>query len=378
MGNTCKLDLSDLFSWTWFLGQAMRGICGGNVGGVKRLCCGLCSSEFMPHFPMTLFCTTSFSHVCVAEKVAADSGLCGGVQAWMLPMISASWSGFVGFNWCLVGDRIGAPGGSGHKKSACNAGDQVWSLGQKDPPGEGNGNPHQYSCLENTLDGGAWKATVHGVTKGQTRLSDITFSFFLSGNRRGHESVPFSPKGRKWRVLIPQPDILYGLQAKRETEPTPPTRASGGRIHGRPISLRMGWNFLHKHRPGSDGGSSETFRSEWAGIWLGNPPFGGPHPVISRTTFTTCRLNLESNLGLLSAYSVQVVCQGMNMGRFLKPSQQLLEDIWFLVVKDEKSKLWGPWSGGLQGLHPQWRCGMASPSVISFWKLHPKRLWKSS
>ena len=41
-------------------------------------------------------------------------------------------------------------------------------------PGEGNGNPVQYSCLENSMDGGAWWATVHGVTKGQTRLSDFT------------------------------------------------------------------------------------------------------------------------------------------------------------------------------------------------------------
>ena len=41
-------------------------------------------------------------------------------------------------------------------------------------PREGNGNPLQYSCLENSMDGGAWWATVHGVTKGQTRLSDFT------------------------------------------------------------------------------------------------------------------------------------------------------------------------------------------------------------
>ena len=43
--------------------------------------------------------------------------------------------------------------------------------------GEGNGTPLQYSCLENPMDGGAWKATVHGVAVGQTRLSDFTFTF---------------------------------------------------------------------------------------------------------------------------------------------------------------------------------------------------------
>ena len=44
--------------------------------------------------------------------------------------------------------------------------------------GEGNGKPLQYSCLENPMDGGAWQAVVHGVTKSQTRLSDFTFFHF--------------------------------------------------------------------------------------------------------------------------------------------------------------------------------------------------------
>ena len=46
-------------------------------------------------------------------------------------------------------------------------------------PREENGNPFQYSCLENPKDGEAWKATVHGVAKSQTRLSDFTFTFTL-------------------------------------------------------------------------------------------------------------------------------------------------------------------------------------------------------
>ena len=45
-------------------------------------------------------------------------------------------------------------------------------------PGEGNGNPLQYSCLENPMDRGAWQATVHGFAKSQTRLNDFTFTFF--------------------------------------------------------------------------------------------------------------------------------------------------------------------------------------------------------
>ena len=53
----------------------------------------------------------------------------------------------------------------------------VQSLGWEDFPGEGNGNPLQYSCLENPMDRGAWWATVHRVTKSWTRLSDFTFHF---------------------------------------------------------------------------------------------------------------------------------------------------------------------------------------------------------
>ena len=54
---------------------------------------------------------------------------------------------------------------------------RVRSLGQEDPLG--NGNPLQYSCLENSMDGEAWWATVHGVAKSRTRLSDFTFFHFL-------------------------------------------------------------------------------------------------------------------------------------------------------------------------------------------------------
>ena len=64
----------------------------------------------------------------------------------------------------------GIPGGSGDKLSACNAGDQGSVPGSGRSPGEGNGNPLQYSYLENSM--GAWQATVHGITKIQPRLSD--------------------------------------------------------------------------------------------------------------------------------------------------------------------------------------------------------------
>ena len=63
-----------------------------------------------------------------------------------------------------LGD-LGFPGGSEGKESACNVGNPglIPELGRT--PGEENGNPLQYSCLENPMDRGAWRATVHGVAK---------------------------------------------------------------------------------------------------------------------------------------------------------------------------------------------------------------------
>ena len=72
---------------------------------------------------------------------------------------------------------MGFPGGSEVKASACNVGDLGSIPGLGKSSGEGNGNPFQYSCLENPMDGGAWWATVHGVAKSQTQLSDFTFTF---------------------------------------------------------------------------------------------------------------------------------------------------------------------------------------------------------
>ena len=63
-------------------------------------------------------------------------------------------------------------GSSDGKESACNAGDLGLTPGSERSPGERYGNPLQYSCLKNSMDRGAWLATVHGVTKSRTRLSD--------------------------------------------------------------------------------------------------------------------------------------------------------------------------------------------------------------
>ena len=63
---------------------------------------------------------------------------------------------------------LGFPGGSVGKESACSVGDPGSIPGSGKSPREGNGNPFQYSCLENPINGRASQATVHGVAKSQT------------------------------------------------------------------------------------------------------------------------------------------------------------------------------------------------------------------
>ena len=80
----------------------------------------------------------------------------------------------------------GFPGGSGGKASARNAGDLGSILGSGRSPGEGNGNPLQYSCLENPMDRGAWQATVHGAAGVGHNLVAKTTTTMLNGN------IPFT------------------------------------------------------------------------------------------------------------------------------------------------------------------------------------------
>ena len=72
------------------------------------------------------------------------------------------------FHLCFLGGSVG-------KESTCHAGDPDLIPGSGRSPGEGNGNPLQYSCLENPMDRGAWQDIVHGVTKSQTQLSIHTY-----------------------------------------------------------------------------------------------------------------------------------------------------------------------------------------------------------
>ena len=77
------------------------------------------------------------------------------------------------------------PHGSDSKESTCNAGDLGSIPGSGRSPGEGDGNPLQYSCLENPMDRGAWWATVRGVAKSQIWLNDFHV-WILDGEEFGN------------------------------------------------------------------------------------------------------------------------------------------------------------------------------------------------
>ena len=79
---------------------------------------------------------------------------------------------------------MGFPGSSDGKASAYNAGDPGLIPGLERSPGEGNGNPLQYCCLEKSMDGGGWWATVHEATKSRTRLRDFTFTLMAKIHSR--------------------------------------------------------------------------------------------------------------------------------------------------------------------------------------------------
>ena len=95
--------------------------------------------------------------------------------------------------------------------------------------GEGNGTPLQYSCLENPMDGGAWWAAVHGVTKSQTRLSDFTFTFpfhALEKEMATHSSV------LAWRIPgMGEPGGLPSMGSHRVRHEWSDSSSSSGLEH---------------------------------------------------------------------------------------------------------------------------------------------------
>ena len=118
--------------------------------------------------------------------------------------------------WLRASFLMGFPGGSVVKNPPAFAEDtrdtgSIPGLGRS--PGEGNGNPLQYPCLESSMDRGAWRATVSGVTKRWTKLSTHTLWHGLAGE------IGNSMLGGEWETLIPAVEEKKGfpqLQKKGE------------------------------------------------------------------------------------------------------------------------------------------------------------------
>ena len=91
---------------------------------------------------------------------------------WLMAMMVTWLTLYVGPPW-------GLPGHSVIKNLPANAGNKGSIPGLGRSPGEGNGNPLQYSCLENPMDGGAWWAAVYGVSQSQTQLKRLSSSSIL-------------------------------------------------------------------------------------------------------------------------------------------------------------------------------------------------------
>ena len=160
------------------------------------------SSSFQPRATLQIS-GEHFQSICMLVLLSRGAEICSGVQTsvvwtdltvwlqppWSLsaltcllschhvlckPLSSEGFASALAFcsDYTMVCLSGGFPHSSDGKESACSAGDPGLIHGLGRSPGEGNGKPLQYSCLENPTDGGAWWAPVHGVGKSRARLSD--------------------------------------------------------------------------------------------------------------------------------------------------------------------------------------------------------------
>ena len=107
-----------------------------------------------------LVLTPPISFLPAGFRMPQQSSWC---HAWTWDIWLKEWFGAAA---CYkLGTLLGFPGGSDGKESTCNAGDLALIPGLGRSPGRGHGNPLQYFCLENPMDRGAWRATVHGVSR---------------------------------------------------------------------------------------------------------------------------------------------------------------------------------------------------------------------
>ena len=129
--------------------------------------------------------------------------------------------------------------------------------------GEGNGNPLQYSCLENPMDGGAWWATVHGVAKSRTQLSDFTFTFSFNALEKEmatHSSV------LAWRIPeMREPGELPSMGSHRVGRDWSDLAAAAAQY-----SMRGPWEHKKQEKKRKVNSLWETVQDSRGGkIWLG-------------------------------------------------------------------------------------------------------------
>ena len=143
----------------------------------------------------------------------------------------------------------------GGKESASKAGDigdSGSNPGSGRSPGGGNGNPLQYSCLENPMDRGTWWATVHGITKSQTWLSGSHFHFrFFQGTFEGEREVRWDGEKAKKGIMVRQVTALEswsliplgssGSQSKIHTSEIAHPKGKRVGIPIRQFPLDIGW-----------------------------------------------------------------------------------------------------------------------------------------
>ena len=141
------------------------------------------------------------------------------------------------------------PGDLDGKASACSVGDPGSIPGSGRSPGDGNGNPLQYPCLENSMDGGAWQAIVRGVTKSQTWLSNFTL--------QAHLEMYVPPKETNWRMKysmkwsVTKPDHRSQMKWLRLSPMSPKQDLIS--LSSLPNGISPKWNLkaIHQESPSS-------------------------------------------------------------------------------------------------------------------------------
>ena len=109
-------------------------------------------------------------------------------------------------------------GSSDSKESSSNVGDLGWIPGLGRFPGEGNGNPLQYSCLENSMDRGAWRSTVHGGPKELDMTERLTHQFSNLGTQM-YPNFGLCGRRRGWDVSREQHQNMYIIYGETDHQP---------------------------------------------------------------------------------------------------------------------------------------------------------------